>query len=294
VLTFLGALPHSLRGPVLAVLSPELVPAALARRAISASSSAYNLARLAGPAIGGGLVTTVGVAAAFAVNTVALAAILVAILLIPAAQVRTTAAKGGTRGGLRAGVAATWRSLLLRTMLASAVTFFVFVGPLEQVMPVVAADHGDGAEFIGLLLAGIALGGLIGNPIAARLQARQVNEVRVLGGALIASGLLLVVLAVSRNLWLDLAVVTLIGAAWEIIWLVQNTAIHYRSPEGISGEVMGLLYMVVSVSVALGSVVTGWAFATIGVEASLLASAALLIVLGSIPAVTGHRILARQ
>jgi predicted MFS family arabinose efflux permease len=179
-------------------------------------------------------------------------------------------------------------------MLASAVTFFVFVGPLEPVMPVVAADHGDGAEFIGLLLAGIALGGLIGNPIAARLQARQVNEVRVLGGALIASGLLLVVLAVSRNLWLDLAVVTLIGAAWEIIWLVQNTAIHYRSPEGISGEVMGLLYMIVSVSVALGSVVTGWAFATIGVEASLLASAALLIVLGSIPAVTGHRILARQ
>ena len=106
--------------------------------------------------------------------------------------------------GMRAGAVVMWRGLLLRTLLETALVFFVFVGPLEQIMPVVAADHGDGAEYIGLLLAAIALGGLLGNPIVRRLH--EVSELPVLGVSLVVAGSLMIGLALSKGLVPDIVV----------------------------------------------------------------------------------------
>ena len=146
-----------------------------------------------------------------------------------------------------------WRALLLRTLLETTLTFFVFVGPLEQIMPVVAADHGDGAQYIGLLLAAIAVGGLLASPIVRRLEQREVSELALLGGGLVAAGSFMVVLGVSRSLVLDLATIVLIGATWEVVWVVESTGVHFRSPAGISGQAMGVLYMIASVAAAAGS-----------------------------------------
>ncbi len=289
VLIFLAALPHSLRSPVLAEIGPDLVPEPVRRSALSYSATAFNLARLTGPAVGGLLVASFSVAAAFAVNTVLMALVLVAVIKLPVTN--PPAPADAKKGGLRRGVQATWQSLLLRMLLTGALTFFVFVGPIEQIMPVIAADHGDGPEYVGLLLAGIALGGLIGNPIVTWLHKRGLAAIRVLAVGLIASGALLILLSVSHTLWLDLVAVTLIGAAWEIIWLTESTTIHFNSPEGVSGEVMGFLYMVVSVAVAIGSMLAGWAFDTVGLEPALVVSGLVMVAIGLTHAVTGRRIL---
>ena len=138
VLVFLGALPAALVAPVLTEVTPSLVPEPLRRRAMADGAAVFNIARLAGPAIGGALVAAVGVATAFAVNAGSFLLVLVALLAMPPTPARTRPA-GEAPPSVRAGLVVGWRSLLLRTLLASALVFFAVVGPLEQVMPAVAA-----------------------------------------------------------------------------------------------------------------------------------------------------------
>ena len=72
-----------------------------------------------------------------------------------------------------------------------------------------------------------------------RLTVRETPALLVLGVALVAAGLLLVGLAFSASLVLDIATILLIGACWEAIWVVTTTTVHFGSPEGTSGAVMG-------------------------------------------------------
>lgn len=277
VLAFLGAVPAGLQSPVLSEITPDLVPEAVRKDAIATASATFNIARLAGPAIGGGLVAALGVAAAFAVNAVSYVAVVIALVLIPASSIRGPGLTRSAPAGVTEGFRVSAKSVVLRTLLAGALTFFVFVGPLEHIMPVIATDHGEGAEYVGLLLASIAVGALLGNPLIRRLQQRGVPELRLLGIGLLAAGALLILLALSKALVTDFLIIMAIGAVWEIIWVTESTTIHFRSPEGVSGQVMGLLFMIVSVSVALGSIAAGWAFDLFGPDPALIGSGAFLV-----------------
>ncbi len=281
LLMFCDAVPAGLKRPVLAELAIDLVPERLSKQAMADSSIVFNLSRLCGPAIGGLLVATMGVAAAFGVTALSFAGVFVALLAIPSASLQIRECI--EHCGLTTGAVIMWRALLLRTILETTLTFFVFVGPLEQIMPVVAADHGDGAQYIGLLLAAIAVGGLIASPIVRRLERQEVSELTLLAGGLIAAGVFMIVLGVSHSLALDIVTIILIGATWEVVWVVESTGVHFRSPAGISGQAMGMLYMIASVSAATGSVLLGWASDLIGLDWSLAIAGAGLILIGPCP-----------
>lgn len=279
-LVLVGAVPAALIGPVLTEIVPSLVPEPLRRHALADSAAVFNIARLIGPAIGGGLVTTVGVAAAFAVNAASFLAVVVVLAAVPAAVGGPEPDAGGGPRNLRTGLVVGWRSILLRTLLASTLTFFAVVGPLEQVMPAIAAEHGDSAGFIGLLLAALAAGGLLANPLVRHLDDRHAPELVVLGVALVTAGGLLVALALSSFLVLDVVTILLIGGCWEVVWVVTMTTVHFRSPTGASGAVMGVLFAVSSLAVAAGSIGVGWAFDQLGIAPSLLGSGVLLVAFG--------------
>ena len=281
LLMFCDAVPAGLKRPVLAELAMDLVPTSLSKQAMADSSIVFNLSRLCGPAVGGALVAWFGVAAAFGVTAVAFLGVFLALLSIRPGVVRIRECV--EHCGLTTSAVIMWRALLLRTLLETTLTFFVFVGPLEQIMPVIAADHGDGAQYIGLLLAAIAVGGLLASPIVRRLEQREVSELALLGGGLVAAGSFMVVLGVSSSLVLDLATIALIGATWEVVWVVESTGVHFRSPAGISGQAMGVLYMIASVAAAAGSLLFGWASDRIGLDWALGIAGAGLILIGPCP-----------
>ena len=248
LLMFCDAVPAGLKRPVLAELAIDLVPErrSASRRWRTRRSSSTCLA-CAGRRSAVRLVATVGVAAAFGVTAVAFPACSWRSSSIPSACLRTRECV--EHCGLTTSAVIMWRALLLRTILETTLTFFVFVGPLEQIMPVVAADHGDGAQYIGLLLAGDRRRGICSPARSCgALEQREVSELALLGGGLVAAGAFMVVLGVSRSLVLDVATIVLIGATWEVVWVVESTGVHFRSPAGISGQAMGVLYMIASVA----------------------------------------------
>jgi MFS family permease len=291
VLVFAGALPSAITSPVLQELTPHLVPKPIQRQAMADAAVAFNVARSAGPAIGGGLVVAIGVPLAFAINSLSFLLVLAMLLSLPA----ESAQKGrlGKRGHLsfRGGLRAVLQPALLRMLLIAAMVFFLYVGPIEQVMPAIASEHGEGAGYIGVLLSAIAIGGMLTNPLVRRLNDRGVPALIMLGGALSISGLLLVLLGVSHRLVSDWLILLGLGGTWEVVWVVSWTTTHFRSPEGLSGEAMGLFLMTASAGVAAGALLAGWFFDTFGVQDSLVGTGVFLTVFGLAPTMlVGRRV----
>jgi predicted MFS family arabinose efflux permease len=288
---FAGAVPSAITSPVLQELTPHLVPEPIQRQAMADAAVAFNVARSAGPALGGGLVAAIGVPFAFAINSLSFLLVVAMLLSVPG----ESAQKGrlGRRGHLSFGGAlrAVLQPALLRMLLIAALVFFLYVGPIEQVMPAIASEHGEGAAYIGVLLSALAIGGVAANPVVRRLNQRGLPALIMLGCALSSAGLLLVLLGVSHSVVSDWLILLALGGTWEVVWVVSWATTHFRSPEGLSGEAMGLFLMAASAGVAAGALLAGWFFDTFGIEESLVGAGIFLIGFGVAPTMlVGRRV----
>jgi predicted MFS family arabinose efflux permease len=290
VLVFLGAVPSAITSPVLSELAPHLVPEAIQRRAVADAAVSFNVARAIGPAIGGGLVVAIGVELAFALNALSFVAVIVMLLSLPHDHAKR--GRLGRRGPLSFGAAA--RTVLgrplIRMVLITVLGFFVVVGPIQQVMPAIAAEHGEGAAYLGVLLSAMAIGGICANPVVRRLMARGTPALLIVAGAVGLAGLLMILFALSSDLVLDLLILFVVGAAWETMWVTAWTTAHFRSPEGLSGEAMGLLFMTYSLGMTVGAVAVGLFFDTIGVQDSLIGIGIILLAFSTVPALVARRV----
>jgi predicted MFS family arabinose efflux permease len=112
----------------------------------------------------------------------------------------------------------------------------------------------------------------------------------MVGAAVSISGLLMIALAVSSDPVSDWVILFFIGGTWEALWVTAWSTAHFRSPEGLSGEAMGLLLMTSSLGVTVGAIAVGQLFDTVGVAEALLGIGIVLLVFGIIPALVGRRV----
>jgi DHA3 family tetracycline resistance protein-like MFS transporter len=146
--------------PAFEAIVPELVPRSVLPSANSLDQFIRPIAlRLIGPVLGGALVG-LGAGVAFTVDAASFAASLVAVLLLrrvpraaPDLRVSTV---GAMKEGLRFVRGRVW---LWGTLLSAAITYLVFLGPAEVLLPFVVKNdlHGS-AGTLGLVLAAGGLG----------------------------------------------------------------------------------------------------------------------------------------
>jgi predicted MFS family arabinose efflux permease len=289
-LVFLGAIPSAVTSPVLSELAPHLVPEPIQRRAVADAAVAFNVARSVGPAIGGGLVVAIGVPVAFALNALSFVGVIVMLRSLP----HDHAERGrlGRRGTMSFGAAAraVLRRPLIRMVLIAVLAFFVYVAPIQEVMPAISAEHGEGAGLLGVFLSALAIGGLSANPLVRRLNDRATPALLMIGAAVGLSGLLMIALALSHDPVLDWVILFFIGGTWEVLWVTAWTTAHFRSPEGLSGEAMGLLFMTSSLGVLVGALALGQLFDTFGVQDALIGIGSVVLAFGVIPPLVGRRV----
>jgi DHA3 family tetracycline resistance protein-like MFS transporter len=118
--------------------------------------------RLAGPALGGVLVGTLGAAPAFALDAASFAVSALAISGLPplaAPQPNEASTFAAVRAGLRFVRSAVW---LWGTLLSAAVAYLLFLGPTEVLLPyVVKNDLHRSASDLGLVLAAGGVGAVV-------------------------------------------------------------------------------------------------------------------------------------
>jgi MFS family permease len=245
--------------------------------AIALNSSMVNAARLAGPALAGVVIAALGEAYCFLLDGISYLAVIASLLMMRLRTEQTRRAKGAILDQLNEG----WRyvagsvpirSILLLLGLASLAGM-----PYTVLMPVIVSDvlH-SGPSTLGVLMAASGAGALVG---AATLAVRRT----VLGlGKRIAFcsalfGASLIGFGLSRNLWLSLLMLPVIGFAMMQHMAASNTILQTIVDDEKRGRVMAFYSMAFQGMAPFGSLMAGTLAAHIGAPETLIFSGALCL-----------------
>ena len=157
----------------------------------------YNIARFFGPLVAGGLIAAAGPEACFAVNAGTYLLMAWALWTLP----QRSMPKGGSDVSFRTAVQRAFANPVLGVVIIGSLTFAVLVAPIEQLAPVIARRHGEGAHLVGFLFAGLAAGGILGTVLRTRLEQHGVPIDRLIGASLVATAIGMVALALAPNIF---------------------------------------------------------------------------------------------
>jgi predicted MFS family arabinose efflux permease len=276
-LTFAIGVGFALGLPAMLALIPTLVPGPQLSQAVSLNAAGINVARLAGPAIGGGVLAAFGATACFALNAVSFLALVWVLWRIAP---RPPAA-GRERASTRDALSYAGRDPAIRRLLLGVGVFTALASPMQELAPVVADRLDAGPEGLGLLLGAMGGGALLGAWLLEHLSGRGLPRHRALPISTVAFSGGLVIVAATPWLAVGLAGMAFGGAFWIWQFAATNTAIQLRAPEPLLGRMLGLYQLAVIGPIAIGSTLAGVVAEAAGIQATLIGCAALLALWGA-------------
>jgi MFS family permease len=248
--------------------------------AIALNSSLVNGARLLGPSIAGVIIAGWGEGICFLLNGISYVAVISALLLMRItprpAQTKHDPVFAGLVAGLRYAFGfAPIRAVLLLLALVSLVGM-----PYSLLMPVIANQvlHGDSRTF-GFMMAATGVGAMAGVLLlAARTSALGLGRTIARSALLFGAGL--IAFALSRSLWLSLALLVLTGFGLMQQLTSCNTVLQTIVDEDKRGRVMSLYATAFLGMVPFGSLMAGALAKWIGAPETLLFGGAAVLVGG--------------
>jgi MFS family permease len=277
--------------PARSALLPNIVPTAVFSNAVTWNSSFFQVSAMLGPAVGGLLIETsqhffhnlslpylldAGSAIFYALiifwipkpvskaNFVKDGAKPQAVDLQRDSKVLDYAAKPpGALQQLSAGIHFVYRTKIILATLTLDL-FAVLLGGAVYLLPVFAKDilKVDSRHF-GWLRAGEAIGALGMALLLAHMPPMK-RAGRAMLLAVTAFGLCTIVFGLSRNYWLSLAMVTLIGAVDNISVVVRHTLVQVMTPDQMRGRVSAVNGIFIGASNELGGLESGLTAAWLG------------------------------
>jgi MFS family permease len=264
--------------PARSALLPNLVPPAAFSNAITWNASAFQVSAMLGPAIGGLLIDPSrhllgNLTLPYALDAATSVCYALLLLRLPAAvgQTHRRAAASSAAASadahplqqLAAGIRFVWGTkIILATM--SLDLFAVLLGGAVYLLPVFSQDilHVDGFRF-GCLRAADALGAFTMAIVIAHLPPMK-HAGRTMLLAVAAFGLATIVFGISRNFWLSMAMLVLIGAFDNVSVVVRHTLVQVLTPDPMRGRVSAVNNIFIGASNELGGLESGLTAAWLG------------------------------
>ena len=275
-LTFAIGIGSAFAAPAFLAIIPELVPRGEIPAAVSLNGISMNLARAAGPALGGLVVAIAGVAATFAANTASYGGVIAAI-----ARWRRVPHEGRLPpedlfGAMRSGLRYVRHIRPLQVVLARVALFVVPGSAVWALLPLYAREQlALGPAGYGLLLgffgAGAVAGGLALPSLRARLGAQRITTVSALGYAVA-----LFALGAVPSLPMAAAALLVAGAGWLALLTTLSAAAQMALPSWVRARGLSVYLLVLFGGLALGSALWGAGAESVGVPRTFeLAGAAV-------------------
>ncbi len=235
-----------------------IVPKEDLANAVPLNAATFNLARLAGPAVGGFLLERYGAATCYFVNGVSFLALIIAIQLIRVNSFPNSEMSGKMIENVKEG----FRYVLDRPdfrLLASMVFCTAFFGMFYlALLPALAKEKfGLGGNGLGMLMASTGVGAVAGLLLLAslsRLPARGLLLATAMGRV----GLGALGLSLSSHPWQAMVSLAVLGAGGSMFLSGANATYQALSPPEIRGRVISLHVWAVAAANPLGSVLFGW------------------------------------
>jgi len=269
---------RAFENPSRTALVPRLVPLADLQRAIASITAAGQMARIAGPALGGALLA-LGPATAYTAVVVlyAVAGVLTALVRdAPPARVREPL----TSESLFSGVAFIFGNRLLLGLM-SLDLFAVLLGGATALLPIYARDILDaGPGGLGLLRAAPAAGALVMSALLARYPVEH-HAGPMLFGSVLVFGLATVAFGVSTSLAFSLVALAVLGASDLLSMIIRQSLVQLRTPDRMRGRVSAVHSLFTGTSNQLGEFESGLLAALFGaVPAVLIGGIGTIVVVG--------------
>lgn len=262
--------------PATLALIPTLVPKELFSQSVSLNAVGINVARLAGPAVGGVALVVFGAAVCFAVNAATFLLLVWALSRVGPRKASRTGEGSSSRAAYRFALG----DPAMRRLLLGMAIFTGLASSIQELAPAIADRLDSGAEGLGFLLGALGGGGLLGAFILERTVSRGLARSRALPLATLLFAIGFGLVALAPTLPLALAAMLASGMFWIWMFAGTNTALQLRSPRELVGRMLGLYQLSVVAPIAVGPVVLGVLAEEVGISTSLLLAAALLAAWG--------------
>jgi len=249
LLTAIQAVAIAFDLPARQSLVPNLVPVQDLPSAFSVQSMAFEIGAIAGPALSGVVIATLGQHYTYFFNAVSFAAVLAALLLMspiqaaarPAAAAPTARSvrAGGNLSMIREGIRfIRHQPVILGSMILD--FFATFFSSANTLLPYIARDvlHVGPIQY-GWLSAAQAIGA-----VSASLIISQLNQLRRQGLLLLLAvasfGLATILFGVSRHFPLTMLALMWVGASDAVSTVIRNTVRQMQTPDFMRGRMVSI------------------------------------------------------
>jgi MFS family permease len=274
----LGTAAYGFQRPARNALTPRLVPSDQLLAAIAVEDLVSNLARVAGPALAGVLIATVGLASAFGIDIATFAASLLSIWLLPPSPPASDADRPSLQSILDGFRLVLRRKALLGIFVVD--TNAMIFGMPKSLFPAFAEKLGGGPGVLGLMYAAPFAGAL-----AASISSGWMMHVRRQGlGVCVAAaawGVAIALFGFAASVWLALVLLAAAGAADFISAVLRSNILLTVTPDSMRGRLSGIELAQVAGAPELGNVEAGIVASLTSVRTSIV-SGGVLTVLGTI------------
>lgn len=224
-------------------------------QAIALNTIAFNLARSAGPALGGLLISLAGPAVAFSLNTCSY--IFLIIVLLRWNPEVDPPKRSPMLSAITTGIRFCRQSGPLRRILLRGFSFGLGAACFQALLPSVVRDGLGGGELsFGLCLAAFGIGSIGAALKVAALRERYGND-RVVTVAATIFGLSLIPYALAHHISTVMLAAFVAGAAWVCTLTTLNVAMQLRSPDAILGRCLSIYQAVTFGAMAVGAWISG-------------------------------------
>jgi MFS family permease len=233
----------------------EMVGRDLLPNAVSLNSVIMNSARVIGPAIGGVVILTVGLADCFFINAASFIAVIAALALMRPAELRRAPPVARAPGQIRAGLRYVAETPALRAPLLAMAVVGVFAFNFTTTLPLLAYDtFGGSAGTYSLFTAAMGAGAVLGGLAVAH---RSRPSARLLGliGLGFAAAMALVAAAPTRT---SATVFLFFMGAGSISFVATaNATVQLGARPDMRGRVMALYAIAFLGSTPIGAPIMG-------------------------------------
>lgn len=271
VLAALSAAFGTFDGPARQSLVPTLVPRETLPNAVTLMAILFQVASVAGPALGGVVIATAGVAWCYLVNALSFGCVIAALLAMrdvpePPREERAPVSWAAAREGL----SFVFRTPIIRsTMLLD--FFATFFASATALLPMVATDVlGVGPAGYGLLSAAPSVGALLAGLVMAPLADRIRRRGAVLLWAVAAYGAATVAFGLARELAWAFLWLAVTGAADNVSMVLRNVIRQLATPDRMRGRMTSVNMIFFMGGPQLGELEAGLVAQWRGVVASVV------------------------
>lgn len=271
----------AMEAPARQAFASELVGRDNLANAVGLNSSSFNAARLVGPAIAGVLIGWIDTGPVFLINAASCVVIVVSLLRIDRDALHRSPPLERGPGQLREALNYTKKRADLVLIIALACMVSLFGLNMQVLVPLMAREVFDkGATEFGLLSSALAVGTLFGALVSAKRAGRP--RQRLLIGAALAFGVMLVLLAFMPN-FLTFALVLMPAGATSMLFIIAaNTSLQLGLDPEMRGRVMSLHMLFFLGGGALGSPLVGWVSEQLSVRTAFAACGVVTVIAAAV------------